>query len=193
MGGTFKISAPAIGNFLFIFRLKALFMSGRHTRFTRDDDPGTASARGNSDAVMKLISLLNQRLSETDYIEAERLIDQIVEEGETQRSTAPRQATDSRPLSAVREIQQIRFAESHVRPFVGAVDGASSVAAVYRTALRRMNVTFDGMENSAAALKVVFDLSRGAPPAIAMDQAQTEALEQRFPHINRLHTGGRVR
>lgn len=112
---------------------------------------------------------------------------------EQEKSPPYPMASDSRSRSVISEMQEIRQAEAQVRPFVGAVDGATSAAGVYRVALRRLGERFDGFENSLPGLKKLFEVSRGVPPAIAMDQAQTEALEQRFPHINRLHTGGRVR
>ena len=91
---------------------------------------------------------------------------------------------------AIREIQAIRAAEEHVKPFVGDVIGMDSAVAVYQTALSRLGHDLQASQIvDATGGRTLFDIARGSRARPAMDAAATADYAKRFPNANRLVLG----
>jgi hypothetical protein len=84
-----------------------------------------------------------------------------------------------------REINDIRAAERAVAPYVGAVLGMDSAAAVYRHALTQMGHDCAGVH--ASALPAIWEAhkrnrSRNGAAPMATDSSSGAGFRSRFPH-----------
>ena len=163
-------------------------------RRAHDDDPGNAARE------LKL--LIDGKLSNEDYAEAERLIAAITGETDDERRDddlpRPGGAQDERRYAmdsgdAFTRMRDLQAAEREVSPYVGDVLGMDSAAAVFREALARRGVP--ARDLPAAALPAMWGIAKrggqgsgGTAPRIAHDARGAAAFDAKFPGLARLRT-----
>jgi len=141
---------------------------------------------------VKLLSYLETKLSDRDYMEAERLIRAIDDDAEPMQAMDGRRsfAMDSRHAGRIVADRECALQECEAVVPRSILIACDSAEAVFRTALRHMGVPAGGLHASALAtmFRTVRRGQHGGSPAarVAMDAAGAKSFYERFPEAQRI-------
>lgn len=163
-------------------------------KLAHDEDPEeTDQGEGEyqrPDPLTELFTFLKENLANPDaYTRAEQLVTSALDwidpaKGSPAEDQPPAFKDRPRAMDSAQVLRQVHAtmaAQAHTTPVVGPIE-ASSAAATYRIALKRLGA--DGVPNidHVPALKRLFDLARRSP----LNRSTTSSLTDRFPDANRL-------
>jgi hypothetical protein len=161
-----------------------------------DSNPFTKGTDMDADTCARVLEFLRDKLDPDDLVSVESLMSDdpaTAMDDPPPFPGRPRVGGGMDPIrqgmdrNVVRQIQAIREAEEHVRPYAGQVLGMDSVAAVYGRALKAIGYTEASAVRDPKALKILFDSvklrqqSSSAGRSHGVSAANVKSFRELFP------------